>query len=159
MSRVLAVAILTILAYYVSAQSPACLPSGYEWVRRYNLKEVDILKWFCSLTILCTKHHAIWQSSLEESVLQPVSSLVLIDFWYLFAINSMFFSISTAVTARFGPRLCLSWAHSGQRQLLSMQLGVLFLIECMRRMPEPYLPQVTSPVFCWMLNVNIFFRC
>ena len=58
--------------------------------------------------------------------------------------NTMFFSIYIGPIAT---GLCVPWAYSTRRQLLSMQHGVLLLIECMRLLPEPDLPRVILLVF------------
>lgn len=57
---------------------------------------------------------------------------------------SFFFSIYIGPIAA---GLCVPWAYSTCRQLLSMQHSVLLLIECMRLLPEPDLPRVTLLVF------------
>jgi hypothetical protein len=59
---------------------------------------------------------------------------------YLTSTNTMFFfSIYTGTIAA---GLCVPWTYPGHRQLLSMQHGVLLLIECMRFVPERDLPRV-----------------
>ena len=70
---------------------------------------------------------------------------------YLASINSMFFSILVGPIAA---GLCVPWAYHTHRRLLSMQHGVLLLIECMRLLPEPILPGVTLLVFLWMLMLT-----
>ena len=50
------------------------------------------------------------------------------------------------------------WAYHSHRQLLSMQHGVLLLIECMRLLPEPDLPRVTLLVFLSNAHFSLFSR-
>ena len=64
--------------------------------------------------------------------------------------NSMFsFSIYIVPIAA---GLCVPWAYSNRRQPLSMQHGVLLLIECMRLLSEPDLPRVTFT--CLLLKAH-----
>ena len=68
--------------------------------------------------------------------------------------NTMFLFSIYVVPIAAGLRV--PWANSNCGQLLSMQHGVLLLIECMRLLPKRDLPRVTLFVFCWMLNFNLF---
>ena len=72
---------------------------------------------------------------------------------YLASINTMFFSILVGPIAA---GLCVPRTYRTHRRLLSMQHGVLLLIECMRSLPEADLPRVTLLVFLWMLILTFF---
>ena len=70
---------------------------------------------------------------------------------YLASTNKNFFSIYIGSIAA---GLCIPWANSNHPKFLSMQHGVLLLIECMRVMPERDLPRVT--LLYLPLNTHFF---
>ena len=59
--------------------------------------------------------------------------------------NTMFFF--SIFVGPIAAGLCVPRTYRTHRRLLSMQHGVLLLIECMRSLPEADLPRVTLLVF------------
>ena len=54
--------------------------------------------------------------------------------------------------------LCIPWTYHSRCQLLSMQHGLLLLIECMRLLPKPDLPRVTFTCLPLKAHFNFFSR-